>query len=547
MAEKIIPTDDEVLFLPLGGSGEIGMNLNLYGYKGKWLMVDLGVTFGNTLGLEVITPDPQFILDNRENLVGLVLTHAHEDHLGAVPYIWPKLKCPIYATPFTAILAREKLKEVGFDNPPIHEIPLSGSFSAGPFDLQFVTLTHSIPEPNALMIKTEHGVIAHTGDWKIDPNPLIGEVTDEETLKSYGDKGVLAVVCDSTNVFEEGTSGSEATVRDNLTDVIGRCQGRVVVACFASNVARLESAALAAQKHGRFTALVGRSLWRMTDAAKKCGYLKDLPPFLDEKDASKLDPSKVLYICTGSQGESRAALSRIASKQHPIVKLEEGDLVIFSSRVIPGNEQSISFLQNKLVRDGVEILSHSDDPIHVSGHPYRDELKAMYGWLKPKIAVPVHGEMRHLVEHAKLARSLGVPHAAVPENGLIIRLTPGLPEIVGDVTVGRMAVDGPQLVPLNSLSVKDRSKLAATGMIFVSVVLNRGILADDPLISLKGIEDPGTLMEQEIEDAVSYIAHDSSHLGDDELCEAIRVAARKVVYQHLDKKPVTQVHLHRIR
>jgi ribonuclease J len=440
---KYKPTKKDFWFLPLGGAGEIGMNLNLFAHDGQWLMVDLGITFGDRLGVDIITPDPAFIVERKESLVGLILTHAHEDHVGAVPYLWPLLQCPVYATPFTASILRQKLKDKPWGKKvPIIEVPLSSTVQVGKFSVEFITLTHSIPEPNAVAITTPLGTILHTGDWKIDANPLVGEVTDHSRLTELGDQGVLAMVCDSTNVFTEGTSGSEGCVRNELISLVGKHpEGRVVVACFASNVARLETAAVAARANGRQPVLVGRSLIRMEEAARQNGYLKDIPPFLNEETAQILPKNKVLLIATGSQGEPRSALARIASGQHPVIDLEAEDTVIFSSRMIPGNERSISALQNRLVLQGIKVITAHEEDIHVSGHPARDELLQMYAWVRPQILVPVHGEARHLQEQANLGLASGIPKAVIPENGTLIHLASGQPRIIDKVPTGRFGLD----------------------------------------------------------------------------------------------------------
>src|SRR5262245_14786481 len=401
---------EELIFVPLGGAGEIGMNLNLYGYgpetKRQWIMIDLGVMFGgdDTPGIDVIMPDPGFIEEHRRNLLGIVLTHAHEDHIGAVGHLWPKLKVPVYATPFTAALVRGKLEEEGIlDDVPLHIIPLGGELKLGPFELEFIDITHSIPEPNCIAIRTPLGTVLHTGDWKIDPQPVVGRKTDIDALRRLGENGVLAAICDSTNVFVPGRSGSEAEVATRLEAVIAMCKGRVAVTAFASNVARMQSVIKAGARAGRHVALVGRSMHKIARAAIETGYLKDIPSLIDEESAADLPPNKVLYLCTGSQGETRAALSRIATGEHPHVHLGPGDTVIFSSRVIPGNERLIHTLQNDFAMRGVEVISAEDHDVHVSGHPARDELADMYSWLRPKVAVPVHGEERHLMEHVRLA------------------------------------------------------------------------------------------------------------------------------------------------
>ncbi|MGH7073566.1 MAG: ribonuclease J, partial [Stellaceae bacterium] len=419
---------DELVFLALGGVGEIGMNLSLYGYQDKWLMIDCGITFADdTLpGVDIVMPDPEFIAERADQLVGLVATHAHEDHIGAIPHLWRRLKCPVYATPFTAAVLRQKLLEAGIEHEvELIEVPMSGKFRVGPFDLELVTLTHSIPEPNAVVLRTPLGAVLHTGDWKFDPDPLIGPQSDMAKLRRLGDAGVLAMICDSTNALRPGESGSEADVRRTLIDLVGNCRERVVIACFASNVARLASAAAAAAAHDRHVALVGRSLWRIERAARETGYLVGVPPFLTDEEASVLPREKVLLVCTGSQGEPRSALSRIADDDHREIVLEEGDTVIFSSRIIPGNERAIGRLQNKLAALGARIITENDAPVHVSGHPAQDELLRMYQTVRPRIAVPVHGETRHLMAQARLAEQCQVPQTLVTRNGEMVKLAPG--------------------------------------------------------------------------------------------------------------------------
>src|SRR3981189_1654591 len=414
-----------LFFVSLGGAGEIGMNLNLYGYGGDWLILDCGVTFGDDSqpGLEVVMPDPAFIVERRDRLLGIVATHAHEDHIGAIPYLWTQLRCPVWATPFTASLLRAKLVEAGHaDRVRINVGPMSGRVAIGPLDLDLITLTHSIPDPSAVALRTPVGTVLHTGDWKFDPDPLIGPTSDEAALRRLGDEGVLAMIGDSTNALRPGTSGSEADLRRSLIDLVGRYDARVAVACFASNVARLETIARAAAAHGRDVALVGRSLWRMDKAARENGYLTDLPRFLTEDEAGYIPRDRVLLICTGSQGEPRPALARIARDGHPNVVLETGDVAIFSSRIIPGNEKAINRLQNALVRLGVEIVTEEDHFVHVSGHPARDELVRMYQMVRPQIAVPVHAEARHLIAHAELAGECQVQQPLVIQNGHVVRL-----------------------------------------------------------------------------------------------------------------------------
>ena len=549
------PGDAELLFLPLGGAGEIGMNLNLYGHAGAWLMVDLGITFGDasTPGIDVIMPDPSFIEERRDQLVGLVLTHAHEDHIGAVAYLWDRLRCPVYATPFTAAVLRRKLAEAGLlERVPLTEIPLSGRFTVGPFAIELITLTHSIPEPNALVIETPVGRVMHTGDWKLDPDPLVGPTADEKALIRVGELGVLAMVCDSTNVLVSGDSGSEADVRDTLLDIVGRYENRVAVACFASNVARLETLARVGAAHGRDVALVGRSLWRIYEAAKETGYLRDIPPFLNERDVGYMPRDKVLMICTGSQGEPRSALARIAAGDHPEVSLESGDTVIFSSRIIPGNEISINRMHNRLSELGVQVVTTNEEHVHVSGHPARDELAQMYQWIRPRIAVPVHGEPRHLVAHAKLALECQVPEAVVVQNGAMVCLAPGRAEIIDEVFTGRLAVDGRHLVDLESSAIRDRRRMIYHGSAVATVILGRdGELHGMPIVSLHGIE-PGEREDailppvvEAVADAVNALS-DRDRNDDEQVSEAARRAVRRALRQISGKRPHTEVHLVRV-
>ncbi|MEQ8281171.1 MAG: ribonuclease J [Parvibaculum sp.] len=552
--------DDELLFLPLGGSGEIGMNLNLYGYGPEdgrqWIIVDLGVTFGDerTPGVDLIMPDPAFIEDRREELLGIVLTHAHEDHIGAVAHLWPRLRCPVYATPFTATMVRGKLIEAGLEGEvPLHIIPLGHRFDLGPFDIELVTLTHSILEPNALAIRTPLGLVMHTGDWKIDPDPVLGDDIDIARLTEIGDEGVRAIVCDSTNVFSPGTSGSEADVAASLIELIRPMEGRVAVTTFASNVARLESIARAAAACDRHAVLVGRAMYRVVAAARDAGYLKDLPPFLTEHDAGYLPREKVLFICTGSQGEPRAALARIAEDGHPNIVLEKGDCVVFSSRVIPGNEVSIFDLQNTLALRGIRVITEKDHFVHVSGHPCRDELARMYQWIRPEISVPVHGEARHLAEHAALARELQVPQQVVIRNGLMVRLAPGPAEIIDEAPSGRIYLDGDVLTASDEGAVQERRRLAFAGSAFVSVVLDgKGQLRGDPQVRLMGLPEDdgnGTDFEDIALDAIdtAFDRLPAKRRGDDDtVAEFLRRAVRGALRREWGKKPQVAVVVTRI-
>lgn len=541
--------DDELVFLPLGGSGEIGMNFNAYGYgppdDRKWIVVDCGVLFGRETtspGVDLIMPDIRFLAEQRENVLGIIATHAHEDHIGAIPYLWPMLRCPVYATPFTAVLIEGKLEEAGLaDRLHPKRVPLSGKVELGPFRIEFMSITHSIPEPNALAIRTPLGVVVHTGDWKIDPEPLVGELTDQDALKKLGDEGVLALVCDSTNALVAGESGSEAQARESLTNLIGTLKGRVAVTSFASNVARLDSIAKAAKAHGREVALVGRAMHKITDAARETGYLKSFPALIDEEDAAQLPPNRVLYLCTGSQGEPRAALARIADNNHPTVSLGKGDAVIFSSRVIPGNELTIFELHNKLAALGVELLTSEDHFVHVSGHPCRDELSEMYRWTRPQIAVPVHGEPRHQTEHARLARSLQVPQAIVPQNGQLIRLAPGRAQVIDEVPSGRIHMDGRVMIEEGAGLAARRRALGFAGVIAITIVLDRkGRVATDPVIIIEGIPQPvHGAIRGALEEPLKR--HDPRRSQMSDLAEIIRRAARRAAENAWGKKPTTRV------
>ncbi len=550
------PGPDDLLFLPLGGTGEIGMNLNLYGHDGAWLMVDLGITFsrGEIPGVDVFMPDPAFIEEHRDKLAGIVLTHAHEDHIGAVPHLWPRLRAPLFATPFTAGLVRRKLAEAGLaEVAPVTEVPLSGRFNVGPFDIELVTLTHSIPEPNALIIRTKAGTVVHTGDWKLDPDPLVGDNFDRTRLEALADEDVLAMVCDSTNALVEGHTGSEAEVREALVELIGGLKQRVAVACFASNVARLETVIAAATEAGRRVALVGRSMYRIIEVARENGYLQDLPPLLREDEVDYLPRNEVLLLCTGSQGEKRSALWRIVHDDHAQVFLDRGDAVIFSSRVIPGNEIEISGLQNALVERGLEIYTDSDRPIHVSGHPARDELAQMYQWVRPQVAVPVHGEARHLHAHAGLAAECQVPQRIVTTNGRVVQLAPGDAREIGQVTSGRIAVDGRRLMSAGSETLQDRRKISNHGVAFIALALDdRGDLLHDAEIEMIGVlgdgEEDVALFESvavAVEEAIGALPR-GKRRDNGGVEEAARMTLRRVVNRAIGKKPVTKVSVMRL-
>jgi ribonuclease J len=551
---------DELVFLPLGGSNEIGMNLNLYGYgpsnDRKWIVVDLGVTFGDqtTPGVEIILPDPTYLEQVKDNLLGIVLTHAHEDHIGAVGWLWSRFKAPLFATPFTAFLLREKLREAGLEGQAkITEVQLGGNLKLGPFEIDLLTLTHSIPEPNGLAIRTPLGVVLHTGDWKIDPEPITGAPTDDAAIRKLGDEGVLAMICDSTNVFVDGESGSETGVREALTPLIKSLKGKVAVACFASNVARMDSVIRAGQAAGRAVVLVGRSMHRMAAAAKSVGLFQGLKPFVSDSEAKSLSDDKVLYLCTGSQGEARAALSRMSEGTHPHASLGKGDHCIFSSRVIPGNEVAIRNLQNRLADRGVRLYTERDHPgIHVSGHPCRDELAQMYAWARPEISIPTHGERRHLLEHAAFARDLQVPQAVAPRNGDMVRLAPGPAQIIESVPNGRLYVDAGVVTPENGDALRERRHAAYNGALTVSLVLDaRNRLVSGPLVLALGL--PGDASSP-LEDALDTLADEAANALrrcddpdiDEAVESAINRAVKKAAYRIWERRPVVETAVLRV-
>ena len=542
----------DLAFLPLGGTGEIGMNLNLYRCNGKWLAVDCGIGFGGSElpEVDVMMADPGFIADRRDRLVGLVITHAHEDHIGAVAHLWPQLRCPVYATPFAAAVLRRKLTEVGLQNQVrVHVVPTGGEIDLAPFALQFLRVAHSIPEAQALVITTPYGIVLHTGDWKLDPTPLVGPPTDEAALSALGDKGVLAMVCDSTNAMVEGHSGSEDDVRISLTALIRSIRGRVAVTCFASNVARMQTIALAAQECGRSVAIVGRSLRNIEAAARECGYLKTVPEFLGEDDVEDVPDDNLLILVTGSQGEPRSALARIAMDTHPRVALGEGDTVIFSSRMIPGNERAIGTVQDNLVRRGVVLMTDADHLVHVSGHPARDELRRLYKLVRPKYAVPVHGEWRHLSAHAELAQEAGASPILM-EDGDILSLAPGRAEVIDSAPVGRLVLDANRLVPLNGEVLSARRRMLFNGVVLGSLAVDAaGKIMGKPRISAPGLyepEDPET--DRITRDFATALADLPVALRRDDsaLADAARSALRRALGKRFPKRPLVDVHLLRV-
>lgn len=536
---------DELLFLALGGSGEIGMNVNLYGCQGKWVMVDLGLTFSDPAypGVDLVLPDLSFIEQRREDLLGIVLTHGHEDHIGAIPYLAADLDVPLYATPFTATLIRGKLEEEGLlDSIDLSIIDNEGSFMLGPFGFRYIPLAHSIPEGNALLIETPYGRIFHTGDWKLDERPLLGVPSTPEQLTAIGDEGVLGLVCDSTNVFNPEPSGSEGDVHAGLLDVISQAKQRVLVTTFASNAARLQTLGAIAKETGRAICVAGRSLDRIIANAKASGYLKDFPNPVDFDQAMDMPRNKLLIIATGGQGEPRAALSRIAGETHRL-KLDEGDMVVFSSKQIPGNEIAIGKIQNAFAAKGVEMTTDRQAHVHVSGHPGRPELLAMYGWIRPKILVPVHGELRHMAEQARLGLEAGVPDAVFQNNGNLVRLAPGKPEIIGYEPVGRLILDGDVILPADGATMNERRKISIHGHISVALALGAdGDLIGQPAIRMQGVpieEEKDVFLVEAIEAAQDAAAEGGGDI--EKIREKIRLAVRRTATRWTGKKPVVDV------
>ena len=541
---------NELLFLALGGSGEIGMNVNLYGTQGKWVMVDLGITFADPAfpGIDIVLPDLEFIERNAGDLLGIVLTHGHEDHIGAIPYLAADLGVPLYATPFTAGLIRGKLEEEGISaQVQLKVIERGGSFKVGPFGFTYVPMAHSIPEANGLVIDTPYGRVFHTGDWKIDETPVVGQATPAAGLSAIGDEGVLALVCDSTNVFNDRESGSEASVRAGLEEVVRAAPGRVVVTTFASNAARLHTLGEVARATGRQLCVAGRSLDRILRVAQATGYLTDFPRTIDAEDAMRLPPADVLIVATGGQGEPRAALGRIAGDSHPI-RLSAGDTVVFSSRQIPGNETAIGRIQNQLAGKGVVMVTERQAHVHVSGHPGRPELAAMYGWIRPELIVPVHGERRHVAEHARFAAAQGIPRGIVQQNGDVVRLAPDGPKKIGTERVGRLILDGDVILPADGTTMNERRRIAANGAISVTVALDRANkLRGEPAVTIQGVpveEDRADFLD-EVRDTASAALRGG---GRDEakLREVIRLAVRRKASAWTGKKPIVDVSLIRV-
>jgi len=550
---------EELIFCPLGGSGEIGMNMNLFAYGNpdnrKWIIVDIGVTFADDAipGVDLIYPDPGFIVDKKDDLLGIVLTHAHEDHIGAIAHIWPKLKCKIFATPFTSVLISEKFKEKKIDVTGYLEVvQLNSIVDLSPFKIEFVTLTHSILEPNGLKIETPVGNILHTGDWKCDPDPLTGDNMNSKRLKEIGEEGVLTMICDSTNVFSAGRAGSELDVRKNMLKIMERLKKRIIITSFASNVARMETAFYCAEQTGRQISLVGRSMHRIYKAARQCGYLKNTIEPIDPREAKNFSREKIVYLCTGSQGEPMGAMMRISSYVHPDVFIEKGDAVIFSSKIIPGNEKKLYKLHNQLVKDGIEVISEETEFIHVSGHPNREDLKDMYQWVKPKCVIPVHGEHRHMIEHINFAKEMQVPHPVQVENGDIVKLYPGeVPEVYDKAPSGRLYLDGNVSVEEDSQSIKDRKNLSSNGYLEVTILITpKGNIHNNPVTTFRGLpiyEKDEFLygLEDEIEKTTRSFKL-GSRQQESNLIDALKIACRKFTKEKTGKRPYTNINLVRI-
>ena len=550
---------ENLLFCPLGGSGEIGMNMNLYAYGNeenqKWIIVDMGVTFADDSvpGVDLIYPDAGFIIDKKDELLGIVLTHAHEDHIGSISHIWPKLKCKIYATPFTAVLIQEKFKEKKIDiTNYLKIVELNSQIKLGPFEIDFVTLTHSILEPNGLSITTPEGVILHTGDWKVDPNPLIGNKVDEKKLRSIGEKGVIAMICDSTNVFSPGRAGSENDVRESLLKIISSQKKRVLVTSFASNVARMESIFYIAKQTKRNISLVGRSMNRIYKAAKQCGYLKDVIEPVDPRDANKISKERIIFLCTGSQGEPMGALNRIANETHPDVNIENGDTVIFSSKIIPGNEKKLYALQNSIVKRNIDVITEENAFVHVSGHANREDLKDMYQWVKPKCVIPVHGEHRHMKEHISFAKEMQIPFYLKIENGDIIRISKDQkPEIIDQAPTGKIYLDGNIAVSLDSLSIKERKNISVNGLLEITLIISNNGKIKKPIISFRGIpqDETSESFKFDLEDEITKTCKSfdvKNFKQEKNLIDAIKQNCRKIIKEKTGKRPFTNVNIARV-
>ena len=556
MAEKY--NSEELLFIPLGGAEQFGANLNVYGMDGKWLAIDCGIGFADDYypGVDILLPDPSFLAERKKDLAGLIITHAHEDHIGGVAHLWPRLKCPIFCTEFTAKILAKKLAE----NPEckgarVRVVPQHEVINIGPFKATFLPVTHSIPESSSILLETPHGQVMHSGDWNLDPRPIMGKPVEPELFQEIGKKGVLAYIGDSTNAGVNGYSGSESDVAKGLSKVFKECEQRIVVTMFASNIGRIKSICKAAEENDRHVAVIGRSLHRMIGAAKECGFLDDIQDMIPEEDISVIPRDKLVIIATGSQGEPRAQIARIARGDQRNIKLESGDTVIFSARPIPGNEKEIIFVQNRLAGSGVHVINPRDlkETIHVSGHPARDEIKQMYDWLKPEIVVPVHGEKMMIEDQAELARSCQIKQAIAPMNGAVIKLAPGRAEIIDHVETGLLAVEPGRIISASHVAISERRKLQFSGTAHASIVIDaHGNLLARPKLDLVGLIDEDN--EEELEFAEDLIDDMEDMIGgltrkklcDEELADKIRIAIRRNIFEVLRIKAKVNVHLTRI-
>lgn len=552
--DYITVPDKGLFFVPLGGAGEIGINFGLYSCDGQWIAVDCGVGFaGDRLpGVDMVLPDPTFAEQIAKNLKALIITHAHEDHIGAVGHFWPLLRCPVYATPFAAEMLETRLDEAGIlGRVSLETVEAGDELDLAPFDIELIPVNHSVPEAVSLLIRTKYGNVFHTGDWRFDDTPVVGKPANYARFKELGKENVLAMVADSTNVFVENDILSESDVKDSLTTLFSRYSGkRLVVTCFASNVGRIESIAEAAEKNGRTVCLLGRSLWRVEGAGRACGYFRGINVFLTDEEAQDLPPSKVLYLCTGCQGEPKAALSNLSYGVYRSLQLNKGDVVIFSSRVIPGNEQAIANIKNRFIAKGIEVVTDKDALTHVSGHANRNDMKRMYGFVRPKIAVPVHGEAAHLFEHAKLADECGISQTVIPKDGDVISFGADKAEVIGSVQSGLMAMDGRKIIPVNADVLKKRRRMLEDGTVVATVVLDKkNAVVGSVQISATGLIDAQSpemsVLDEGIKTALSSLT--PTRLKDDgSVADAVKAAIRKTVMENHGRRPMVDVHLVRV-
>ena len=552
--DYITVPDKGLFFVPLGGAGEIGINFGLYSCDGQWIAVDCGVGFaGDRLpGVDMVLPDPTFAEQIAKNLKALIITHAHEDHIGAVGHFWPLLRCPVYATPFAAEMLETRLDEAGIlGRVSLETVEAGDELDLAPFDIELIPVNHSVPEAVSLLIRTKYGNVFHTGDWRFDDTPVVGKPANYARFKELGKENVLAMVADSTNVFVENDILSESDVKDSLTTLFSRYSGkRLVVTCFASNVGRIESIAEAAEKNGRTVCLLGRSLWRVEGAGRACGYFRGINVFLTDEEAQDLPPSKVLYLCTGCQGEPKAALSNLSYGVYRSLQLNKGDVVIFSSRVIPGNEQAIANIKNRFIAKGIEVVTDKDALTHVSGHANHNDMKRMYGFVRPKIAVPVHGEAAHLFEHAKLADECGISQTVIPKDGDVISFGADKAEVIGSVQSGLMAMDGRKIIPVNADVLKKRRRMLEDGTVVATVVLDKkNAVVGSVQISATGLIDAQSpemsVLDEGIKAALSSLT--PARLKDDgSVADAVKAAVRKTVMENHGRRPMVDVHLVRV-